>query len=75
MKFNIDSELRGDSKTQAEYLKTLHETGVLNKDEIRELLERNPIENGDKYISSLNYVFLDFVEEYQRLKAGGAMKG
>lgn len=75
VKFNIDSELRGDSKTQAEYLKTLHETGVLNKDEIRELLERNPIENGDKYISSLNYVFLDFVEEYQRLKAGGAMKG
>ncbi len=75
VKFNIDSELRGDSKTQAEYLKILHEIGALNKNEIRALIERNPIEYGEKYMSSLNYVFLDFMEEYQRLKAGGALKG
>ncbi|PNB59745.1 phage portal protein, partial [Pseudomonas sp. GW456-E7] len=50
-------------------------TGVLNKNEIRELIEHNPIQHGDKYLASLNYVFLDFMEEYQRLKAGGAVKG
>ncbi|ATH95168.1 phage portal protein [Bacillus glycinifermentans] len=75
VKFNIDSELRGDSKTQAEYLKILQEIGALNRNEIRSLIERNPIEYGDKFMSSLNYVFLDFMEEYQRLKAGGALKG
>nr|WGE08345.1 phage portal protein [Bacillus subtilis] len=75
VKFNVDSELRGDSQSQAEYFKTMHETGVLNKNEIRELIERNPIQHGDKYLASLNYVFLDFMEEYQRLKAGGAVKG
>ncbi|MFU2202275.1 phage portal protein [Bacillus subtilis] len=75
VKFNVDSELRGDSQSQAEYFKTMHETGVLNKNEIRELIERNPIPHGDKYLASLNYVFLDFMEEYQRLKAGGAVKG
>lgn len=75
VKFNVDSELRGDSQSQAEYFKTMHETGVLNKNEIRELIERNPIPHGEKYLASLNYVFLDFMEEYQRLKAGGAVKG
>ncbi|KRU14807.1 phage portal protein [Bacillus pumilus] len=75
VKFNVDSELRGDSKTQAEYFKTMSEAGLLNKNEIRDLIERNPIEHGEKYLSSLNYVFLDFMEEYQRLKAGSAMKG
>ncbi|MHC2450266.1 HK97 family phage portal protein [Bacillus altitudinis] len=75
VKFNVDSELRGDSKTQAEYFKLMIESGILNKNEVRDLLERNPIEHGDKYLSSLNYVFLDFMEEYQRLKAGSAVKG
>ncbi|KEP24756.1 phage portal protein, partial [Bacillus zhangzhouensis] len=70
VKFNVDSELRGDSKTQAEYFKTMSEAGLLNKNEIRDLIERNPIEHGEKYLSSLNYVFIDFMEEYQRLKAG-----
>lgn len=75
VKFNVDSELRGDSKTQAEYFKLMIESGILNKNEVRDLLERNPIEHGDKYLTSLNYVSLDFMEEYQRLKAGSAMKG
>ena len=75
VKFNVDSELRGDSKTQAEYFKFMIESGILNKNEVRDLLERNPIEHGDKYLASLNYVSLDFMEEYQRLKAGSAMKG
>ncbi|MGQ8949808.1 phage portal protein [Bacillus altitudinis] len=75
VKFNVDSELRGDSKTQAEYFKLMIESGILNKNEVRDLLERNPIQHGDKYLSSLNYVFLDFMEEYQGLKAGAAMKG
>ncbi len=75
VKFNVDSELRGDSKTQAEYFKFMIESGILNKNEVRDLLERNPIEHGEKYLSSLNYVFLDFMEEYQGLKAGSAMKG
>ncbi|MEH6869361.1 phage portal protein [Bacillus safensis] len=75
VKFNVDSELRGDSKTQAEYFKLMIESGILNKNEVRDLLERNPIEHGEKYLSSLNYVFLDFMEEYQGLKAGAAVKG
>lgn len=38
VKFNVDSELRGDSQSQAEYFKTMHETGVLNKTKLESSL-------------------------------------
>ena len=50
IRFNIDSLLRGDSKSRAEYLRTLYTIGVLSPNDIRKILKLNPIEGGDVYL-------------------------
>lgn len=50
IRFNIDSLLRGDSKSRAEYLRTLYMIGVLSPNDIRKILKLNPIEGGDVYL-------------------------
>ncbi|MDO7281731.1 phage portal protein [Shouchella clausii] len=74
LKFNVNSELRGDSRSRAEYYEIMHRISGLSIDEIRELEEKNAIPNGDRHVISLNYTFLDMLEEYQLAKAG-ALKG
>jgi len=49
-KFNVGKLLQMDQKTQADMFATLIDTGVLNPNECRELLDRNPREGGDKYV-------------------------
>lgn len=82
VKFNITSELRGDSTSRAQYLKTMVEIGAYSLNDVLELDERDGIgEIGDKHFVSLNYVSLDKMDEYQMMKAGlgkggdGAGKG
>ncbi|AIC95448.1 phage portal protein [Shouchella lehensis] len=74
IKFNVNSELRGDSKSRAEFYEIMHRISTMNPDEIRDKEDMNPIENGDRYMSSLNFTFLDILEDYQLAKSG-AMKG
>ncbi len=50
-KFNVNSILRMDATTQANVFATLIDKGVLNPNECRELLERNPREGGDEYVN------------------------
>lgn len=70
-KFDASSELRGDSKSRAEYYKQMIETGVYNINEVRKMEERDGIgEMGDKHLVSLNYTTLDNLEKYQLAKAG-----
>lgn len=52
----------------------MHRISGLNTDEIRAFEEMNAIPNGDRHVISLNYTFLDILEEYQLAKAG-ALKG
>jgi HK97 family phage portal protein len=48
-KLNVNAMLRMDAKTQADVFSILIDKGVLNPNECRELLERNPREGGDEY--------------------------
>ncbi|MEC3756593.1 phage portal protein [Bacillus halotolerans] len=74
-KFNVNSELRGDAKSRAEYYEIMERISGLNINEIRALEERNAIENGDRHLVSLNYTFLDTLEQYQMSKAKSVKGG
>ncbi|OUL03418.1 phage portal protein [Bacillus spizizenii] len=74
IKFNVNSELRGDAKSRAEYYEIMERISALNINEIRALEEKNAIEHGDRHLVSLNYTFLDTLEQYQMNKAK-AVKG
>ena len=73
VKFNLNGAMRGDSQSRATYYKEMIAMGAMTIDEVRALEERDAIDNGDRPLVSLNYTFLDKLEEYQMAKAG--MKG
>ncbi|MEC1437415.1 phage portal protein [Bacillus sonorensis] len=75
IQFNVNSELRGDSKSRAEYYEIMERIGAMNINEIRALESKNAINHGDRHLVSLNYTFLDTLEEYQMKKAGSSLKG
>lgn len=68
VKFNLTSALRGDNESRAKYYKEMIQMGVLSINEVRALEEADAVELGDKHLVSLNYTFLDNLEEYQRAK-------
>lgn len=72
IKFNLDAELRGDSKTRAEVFEIELRNGLRTLDEIRALEERSPYPNewGAKPFMTLNYTTIDMLQEYQKAKAG-----
>ncbi|MGG0756257.1 phage portal protein [Brevibacillus laterosporus] len=71
VKFNLSSELRGDSLSRAQWLKTMVEMGAYSLNDVLELDERDGLgELGDKHFISLNFVSLDKMDQYQMLKAG-----
>ena len=55
-KHKIEGLLRGDSKSRAEFYKTLHMVGALSPNDVRELEDWNPVENGDEYFVQMNMV-------------------
>lgn len=54
VRFNIQSLLRSDAKTQASVFATGLQNGYYNRNEVRELLERANIPGGDEYTIQLN---------------------
>lgn len=74
LKFNLESLLRADKKTQAEFYKTMLDVGAYSINEVRELEDRNAIEGGDVHRVDLNHVSIDIADEYQ-LHRSGALKG
>ena len=56
VKFNMDSLLRGDIKTQTEYFRAAIQWGWLSPNEVRELKDMNPREGGDDYLKPMNMV-------------------
>ncbi|MEC1268951.1 phage portal protein [Bacillus vallismortis] len=75
IKFNVNSELRGDAKSRAEYYEIMERISALNINEIRALEEKNAIEHGDRHLVSLNYTFLDTLEQYQMSRAQSVKGG
>ena len=69
-KYNVESELRGDSKSRAEFYEIMERIGAYNIDEIRNKEDLPALDNdlGKKHLISLNYTFLDKLEEYQMAK-------
>lgn len=51
--------LRGDTKSQAEFIKAMREVGGYSANDIRALDDRGPIPGGDTYYSSWNYGPMD----------------
>jgi|GEM_PF-279092 len=72
IKFNVDSELRGDSETRARVQKLQVETGAKVLDEIRAQNEDSPYEGewGSRPLVTLNWTFLDNLLAYQNARAG-----
>jgi HK97 family phage portal protein len=59
VKFDVSSILRVDLKSKAEYYRTLFNIGVLTINEIRNDIDMQPIENGDKTLLQVNMTTLD----------------
>jgi HK97 family phage portal protein len=60
MKFNVGALLRTDLKSQAEWLSAMFKLGVYSRDEIRDILDKNPLPGGDRYyIEGNNMTALD----------------
>lgn len=71
VKFNVTSELRGDSKSRADYYQTMIGAGVYSINEVRALEEMSNIgELGDKHYMNLSYATLENLEGYQQAKVG-----
>lgn len=61
---NMDAALRGDSKSRADFYKTMHEIGAYSVNDIRAKEDEPKVAGGDVHLASLNYVPL---EDFQRL--------
>jgi HK97 family phage portal protein len=59
VKFNMDSLLRGDIKTQTEYFRAAIQWGWMSTNEVRELKDMNPREGGDEYLKPMNMIGSD----------------
>ncbi|MED1419025.1 phage portal protein [Bacillus smithii] len=70
LKFNLNSLLRGDSTTRANFYATMLDKGVLSINEVRELEERDAIEGGDTHRVDLNHVSIAIADDYQLAKSG-----
>lgn len=56
IRFNVNGLLRGDAKARSEYYRGMAGIGVFSINEIRELEDMNPIEDGDEHYRPLNMV-------------------
>jgi HK97 family phage portal protein len=65
LEFNVNSLLRGDSKSRAEAYAFGRLNGWLSVNDIRKLENMNSIPNGDVYLQPLNYINVDIATEVQ----------
>ena len=77
VKFNMDSELRGDSKTRAEVNEINFRNGVLTVNEIRSQNELSPYDMpvADKPMMTLNYAPLENIEMFNNNRYGESLNG
>ncbi|ERH55289.1 MULTISPECIES: phage portal protein [Bacillus amyloliquefaciens group] len=74
-KFNMDSELRGDMKTRAEYYEIMQRVGAFSANDVLKREDMPGIgEIGDEHYGNLNLVPLSAMKEYQLGKVGKGQK-
>lgn len=72
VKFNLNSAMRADSKTRAEYYKEMLGMGLMSINEARDKEDLHNIGKiGDKHYMSLNYTTLETLEKHNRIKDTG----
>jgi hypothetical protein len=54
VRFNLDALLRADSQARGEFYRVLVELGILTRNEVRELENRNPLDGLDEPLTPLN---------------------
>lgn len=74
IKFDTSVYKYADSKTKVENVKAQVELGLLSINEGREMMNLPPIENGDRYIQSLNFMDSELISEYQLKRVDGIQK-
>lgn len=74
LKFNVNSLLRTDIKSRAEYHRIMANIGAESINEIRDLEDKNRIINGDGHYIMLNMASVDILDEIQLAKAKGVKK-
>ena len=55
-RFSVTGLLRGSHRDRAEFYRILHGIGALSANEIRDLEERNPYPDGDRYMQPMNMI-------------------
>lgn len=74
IKFNTDVYKYSDAKTKVENVKAQVELGLLSINEGREMMNLAPIDGGDRYIQSLNFMDSTLINEYQLKRVDGIKK-
>lgn len=65
-KFNEKIFLRGDSKSQAEYYTKMVYAGIISRNEVRELEDRNPVEGLDEVLTPVNMELMSHLLEMNK---------
>lgn len=65
-KFNVNSLMRGDSKTRAEFYRIMYNTSAMTINEIRALEELDKVEGGDEVMLPLNMIPMSKSDEYYK---------
>ncbi len=68
----VDSLLRGDTSVRFEAYSKARERGWMSVNDIREKENMNRIEGGDTYLTPLNYIPTEFIDEYTKAVILGA---
>src|SRR5699024_5833178 len=68
--FNTDVYKYVDAKTKREIIKADYEMGLIDLNEAREELGKQPVEGGDRRVQSLNYMNVELIDEYQLKRVG-----
>ena len=58
---NEKALLRGDMRARMEYIKGRVQSGSMSPNEVREIEDENPIENGDIYVMQEQMVSLEYI--------------
>lgn len=60
IKFAIEGFMRGDSASQAAFFRVMREVGAMSANDIRGLMDWNPIDGGDVYLQPVNLAPLGY---------------
>lgn len=72
--FNTDVYKYADAQTKNENVKAKYELGIISLNEARQELGHSPIDKGDRYIQSLNYMNAELVDKYQLQQSTNVQK-